>query len=170
MAEAYSGPSYVRIRKSLTDLVTLGLSPYSVAEKGAALVELEILIRHRRGLNDNASDDERDAADADALLALLEEAVHRRRIASRKFRRVLRFVLPIYTEEGFEQYRDASLEARRTAAGQNLTGNEHDEPVEPSTIRTYYEPKALSKLAVVLIHMESEHRGETPPDDLPNVG
>jgi hypothetical protein len=48
-------------------------------------------------------------------------------------------------------------------------GNENDKPVEPSTIRTYYEPRALNQLAVVVIRMEAEHRGEDPPADLPYV-
>jgi hypothetical protein len=77
--------------------------------------------------------------------------------------------LPLYTVPGYEEYRDVPLAGRRIAAGNNLTGNDKDPPVEPSTIRTYYEPKALNQLAVILIEMETQQRDEAFPDDLPNV-
>lgn len=169
MADSYSGPPFPKIRSNLSDLVTLGISPYSVAEKGRALLELQVVTHKRRDLPAGADDDERDAADADALLALLGEAVDRQRMNNRRYRRVLRYVLPLYIVPGYEEYRYASLEERRDAAAQNLTGNENDKPVERSTIRTYYQPRALNQLAVVLIRMEAEHRSEDPPADLPRV-
>ena len=165
----YSGPPYKKIRKNLSELVTLGISPYSVAEKGRELLELQIVTQKRRELPAGADDDKRDAADADALLTLLGKAVDRQRINNRRYRRVLRYVLPLYIVPGYEQYRNAPLEERRNAAAQNLTGTEDDKHVEPSTIRTYYEPRALNQLAVILIRMEAEHRDEDPPADLPRV-
>jgi hypothetical protein len=170
MAAPYSGPPYAKIRKNLSDLVTLGISPYSVAEKGRSLLELQVVTQKRSTLPADADDDKRDAADADALLALLGEAVDRERISNRRYRRVLRYVLPLYLVPGYEQYRNATLDERRDAAAQNLTGNENDKAVEPSTIRTYYEPRALNQLGVVLIRMEAAHRGgEELPPDLPRV-
>jgi hypothetical protein len=168
-AAPYSGPPFGTIRKNLTDLVTLGLSPYGVAEKGQALMELQIVLDRRTKLSADADDDVRDVADADALVTLLGEAVERKRIPNRRYRRVLRYMLPLYTIPGYEQYRGTSLEDRRDAAAQNLTGEQNGKTVEPSTIRTYYEPRALNQLAVVLIMLEAEHRGEEPPASLPRV-
>jgi hypothetical protein len=168
-AAPYSGPCFEAIRKNLTDLVTLGISPYSVAEKGQALLELQVVTEKRKPLPPNAEDDDRDVADADALVALLDEAVKRERISHRRYRRVLRYMLPIYVRSGYEQLREASLKDRRSAVAEDLTGKKNGKTVEPSTIRTYYEPRALNQLTVVLILLEAERRGEKPPGDLPQV-
>jgi len=58
MTSSYTGPSFASVRRSLTDLVTHGITPYAVADKGGALLELEFVKRHRPSLADDASDEE----------------------------------------------------------------------------------------------------------------
>lgn len=90
-------------------------------------------------------------------MATLSDAVDM--IGSRKYRRILTFVLPLSPE-----YRGRSLKVRRTAAGQHLKDGKST--VKWGTIRTYHEPTALHQLAAVLVKMEAEYRGEssTPAD------
>ncbi len=168
MTQPYSGPPFERVRKNLTDLVTSGISVDSVAVKGTALLELQIVTKACRALSDDADDETRDEADTEALLDVLGQASSRTHIGNRRYRRVLRHVLPLYNVPGYERYRNMPLEERRTAAGENLTGNENDPAVRASTIRTYYEPRALDQLAVSLIRMEAKVRNEEPPP-LPHV-
>jgi hypothetical protein len=168
MAQPYSGPPFERIRKCLTDLVTSGISVDSVAVKGAALLELQIVANACCTLPDDADDEAHDVADTEALLDVLGQAASRSHIGNRRYRRVLRHVLPLYNVPGYERYRNMPLEERRTAAGENLTGNENDPAVRASTIRTYYEPRALDQLGVALIRMEAKERDEEPPP-LPHV-
>ncbi len=126
-------------------------------------MELEIVREKRDTLPDSATDDAHEAADMAAVLEVLTTAVDRAYIPASTDRRVLRFVLPIH-----EEYRGASLTARRTAAGENIFDG--DRVVTPGTIRTSYEPKALDWLAVVLVKLEAERRGETAPTrDFPHL-
>ena len=156
MAAPYSGPALDDLRKNLAELVTAGLVPYNVAEKGGSLLELAI-VTARLTVDEDADEDERDAAYAEALVAVLKEAVTKERMPFRRYRRVLKYVLPLK-----EDYLGKSIEERRTAAGQELTDGK--KAVKPGTIRTYYEPRARDDLARVLVEMETEHRGESPPD------
>jgi hypothetical protein len=156
----YSGPTLAAIRKSLAELVTGGLVAYNVAEKGGALLRLE-LVRERLQAPTGAdadSEDARDAAYAQALVAVLKDAVEGDgRILFRKHRRLLRYVLPLK-----EEYAKKSIKDRRTAAGKDAADGK---PVKAGTIRTYYEPRALDELARVLVEMEAEKRGEVQVDD-----
>jgi hypothetical protein len=162
MASEYSGPPFAGIRECLTNLVTYGLTPQAVSDRGAVLMQLEIVLAEREPVPDDATEKEHEAADMAAVLSVLDKAVDKAHIPSSKDRRVLRHVLPIY-----EQYRGAPLKARRTAAGENIFDG--DRVVAPSTIRTSYEPKALDWLGVILIKLEAEKRGEAPPTDVPRL-
>jgi hypothetical protein len=154
VANPYSGPHVEALRKNLAALVTEGLMPYNIAEKGGELLELQI-VTSRLGVIDDADEDVRDQAYAAALVAVLDEAV-KDRILFRKYRRLLRYVLPLR-----EGYLNKPIEARRKAAGKNLTDGK--KVVQAGTIRTYYEPRALDALAQALVEMEAQKRGEASP-------
>jgi hypothetical protein len=154
MAEPYSGPALADIRKNLAGLVTDGLVPYNIAEKGGTLLELEI-VRSLVDGDPDADDDESEAALAAAVESVLQEAVNKERMPIRRYRRVLKNVLPLKEELVGKPIND-----RRAAAAQDLKDGKA--PVKPGTIRTYYEPRALDDLARVLIEMEAEHRGQRP--------
>lgn len=156
MAPKYSGPPLADIRKCFTDLVRYGLTPQSVSDRGATLMEMQIVLEKRPSLPDSATDDAHEAADMAAVLDVLTNAVDRAHIPASTDRRVLRFVLPIY-----DDYRGASLSARRTVAGEKIFDG--DRVVSSGTIRTSYEPKALDWLGVVLVKLKAERRGEPPP-------
>lgn len=158
MAEAYSGPAFDEIRASLAALVTEGVAPYNVADNGGALLELQA-VTGRVVIAVGADEDDEERAYAEALVAVLKEAVDKRRIQSRKHRRLLKYVLPLR-----EELLEKTIEQRRTAAGKNLTDGK--KVVKPGTVRTYYEPRALDRLARALIAIECEHRGEVLPDAL----
>jgi hypothetical protein len=141
------------VRRCLAQLVTDGLLPYNVAENGGVLLKLKI-VTSRIELPESASEDERDKAHTDALAAVLREAVEHPHIR-RKSRRVLNHVLPL-----IDDLLGKTIKERRTLAGLDLKERKE---VQPGTIRTYYEPKALDRLAAVLVDMEAAFRGETSP-------
>jgi hypothetical protein len=140
----YSGPELADIRKSLSSLVTGGLLPYNVAEKGGDLLKLSI-VTSRLKLGENASEEQRVNAYAEALTEVLKEAVEEKILFGR-LRRLLRCVLPLLPE-----YVGEPIQKRRKAAGEALMDKK--KAVKAGTIRTYYEPE-----------MEADARGETPPD------
>ena len=146
MARPSATPEVERLRDLLAGLVTDGLGPYNIAENAGALLELEI-VRARVTLPPDASQDERDAAEADALLAVVREAVERLR---GRYRRLLSYVLPLNQE-----FVGKPIKERRTAAGKALKDGK---TVKAGTIRTYYEPRALEDLARVLVDMDAGHR------------
>lgn len=153
----YAGPKVDVLRKNLAGLVAAGFVPYNVADKGEDLLELQI-VTSRVALGEEADEDQRETAIAEAFIALVrEDVVKKKRVRQRKYRRLLRYVLPLDKD-----YIGKDVEERRTAAGENLTGG--SKVVKPGTIRTYYEPRALDELARVLGEMEAELRGEAPPD------
>ena len=157
MAAPHSGSALADLlRKNLADLVTVGLLPYNVAETGGSLLELAI-VTARLKIDEDADEDERDAAYAKALVAVLKEAVTKERMPIRRYRRVLKYVLPLK-----EEYLGKTIKERRTAAGRDLKDGK--QAVKAGTIRTYYEPRALEDLARVLVEMETEYRGETLPE------
>lgn len=158
MAEPYSGPKLEDLRQNLTDLIAKGLVPYNIAEKGGSLLSLRI-VTSKLQLEDDADEDESDAAYATALVAVLNEAVTKKRMRTRRYRRTLRYVLGLK-----EEYLGRTVAERRIAAGENIK-DEGEDPVKPDTIRTYYEPRAVNELAGVLVKMEAKHRGESPPVD-----
>jgi len=163
MAPKYSGPSFSDIRACFTNVVRYGLTPQTVSDRGSVLMALEIVREKRAELPDSATDDAHEAADMAAVLEILTKAVDRAHIPASTDRRVLRFVLPIH-----DNYRGASLTARRTAAGENIFDG--DRVVTPGTIRTSYEPRALDWLSVVLVKLEAEQRGEIAPTaDFPHL-
>jgi hypothetical protein len=155
MAEPYSGLGVEGVRERLAGLIAKGLTPNNIANKAGELLDLGIVTSRLRPAADAASEDER--AYAPALVAVLKEAVTRDRMPKRGYRLILRCVLPLKDE-----LVGKSVTERRTAAGEALL--EEDGVVQPSTIRTYYEPRALDNLATVLVAMEAEHRGEDPPE------
>jgi hypothetical protein len=153
---SYAGPKPDALRKNLAGLVAEGFMPENVADKGGDLLELRI-VTSRVTLGKDASNDQREIATAEAFIALVGEvADNKKLVRQRKYRRLLRYVLPLEND-----CFDMDVEERRTAAGKNLFGGSKE--VKPGTIRTYYEPRALDELARVLVEMEAESRGEAPP-------
>lgn len=137
------------IRHALAGLVTDGLVPYNVLENGGVLLELE-MVRGRVDLDRNATESEHAEAYARALTSVLSEAVKSDEIGG-KARRLLTDVLPLDAK-----YLDATVKDRRIAAGTDIRPGK--KPVKWGTIRTYYEPKALEKIAEVLWLMELQFR------------
>jgi hypothetical protein len=133
-----------RVRKALARVVTDGLVPYTVLDEGWPLLELEI-VHSRVETHDDTSENDRAVAYTKALTTVLQEAVESDRISG-KSRRLLRAVLPLKPE-----YLGRSVKERRIAAGKEMKDGKK---VQPGTIRTYYEPKALDKLTEVLLEME----------------
>jgi hypothetical protein len=158
MAKTYTGPDELTLRRTLSALVTGGLVPYHVGDVGEPLLDLEIV---RSEMPDaQADDDDGDAYDVAAtaaLSAVLARAIDKKQklITSRKLRRVLRHVLPLRDELVGKPIGD-----RRASAAEAIKGKK---VVKASTIRTYYEPKALKLLAHALVQMEAGHRQEEPP-------
>lgn len=147
-------PARSAIRTALGRLVTEGLETYWIAEVGKDLLALEIVQSRVPSDIDHTDEDAEDRAAAAALVEVLTEAV--KRVGTRKYRRLLRYVLPLY-----EEYVGKTIKERRTAAGQDYKDGK--KPIKPGTIRTHHEPKALDVLAKVLVKMEAEHRGEVTP-------
>jgi hypothetical protein len=139
------------IRDALGKLVTDGLVPYNVNENGGFLLELALFEDQREHLDGDADETERNEADAKALRAVLQTAVEDKDISG-KHRRLLRAVLPLN-----EELLGQSVKERRAVAGKELKPGKK---VGADTIRTYYEPKALVKLAIVLWKMELEFQVE----------
>lgn len=156
MAQPYFGPDVEIVRRSLGNLVAEGLLPSNIAENGGELLELAI-VASRVEAQVDADEEDRERAEAAALVAVLVAAVVKGRIPARRHRRILKHVLPLK-----EEYLGTTIKERRTAAGQDLKPGK---AVKPATIRTYYdyEPRALDELARVLVEMEAEYRGESPP-------
>ncbi len=154
-SEPYSGPDFDALRKSLSELVTGGVVPYNVAENGGALLNLDI-VSSRIKVGPETDEEEQERAQAQALLAVLTSAVDKKQLMQRKHRRLLKYVLPLKDE-----YAGKTIEERRRAAGENLTDGKR--VVKSGTIRTYYEPRALDQLAITLVRMEAEHRGQAFP-------
>jgi hypothetical protein len=161
---AYSGPLLETLRKNLAELVTGGLVPDNVAEKGGDLLKLKIVTSRLR-LSEEADEDEgegedeRDKACLEALTEVLRDAVKEGRVFFKKHRRLLRIVLPLHAD-----LVGKPIEMRRTEAGKKMINGKE---IKPGTIRTYHEPRALDELARVLLEMEAEHRGESPTDSSP---
>jgi hypothetical protein len=145
--DPHEGSLEARLRASLGALVTDGLVPYNVSEKGGDLLTLRI-VESRIDLPPAADEDAREAAVTLALTAVLSEAVARL-TAHRKSRKVLKYVLPLKPE-----FLGTPVEERRTAAGQQL--KDGTKTVKAGTVRTYHEPRALDRLASVLVAMEQE--------------
>ena len=156
MVPPYTGSSVASIRRNLATLITDGVAPYNVADKGHDLLRLQI-VQHRISHGD-MTEDEREADEAAALISVLKEAVARERMPIRRYRRLLRFVLPLD-----EQYLGTTIGVRRAAAGEHLMDGRRT--VKPGTIRTYYEPRALDALAKALVAMEAAARKESPPQE-----
>jgi hypothetical protein len=160
-----SSDDLVTIRKALGKLIKEGLVSYHVADVGAPLVSLGIVqARLGRG-HRNLSGDERDDAHANALREVLTEAIKHPTMGG-KARRLLENVLPLKDE-----LLGASPKERRTEAGKHIKNGK--KLIKPGTIRTYYEPDALNKLAEVLVSMEHAHHstanaeGNPRPDESP---
>lgn len=158
MAEPYSGPKLKDLRGNLGKLVTEGLLPYHVAEVGGKLLELK-LVTSRLNLPDNPTEEEEETAYAEALTEVLNEAVAMKNSGiRRKDRKVLKNVLPLR-----KNLLGEPIEKRRAAAGKDMKDGKKG--VKPGTVRTYYEPRALDRLAQVLVNMEAEYRGEQSAED-----
>ena len=150
----YGGASPDVLRKSLAALVVDGLEPHNVADNAGELLELQI-VSSRVTFGEEA-DKGREIARAQTFIALVAEVVDKKRVRKGKYRRLLRYVLPLRKD-----LIGKNVNERRTAAGEHLTSG--SKVVQPATIRIYYEPRALDELARVLVEMEAEVRGEAPP-------
>jgi|GEM_PF-3635379 hypothetical protein len=147
------------IRKALGGLVTDGLVPFNVGENGGCLLKLGLVEVRREPLDGKASETAHYEADVEALKHVLEAAVADEEIGG-KSRRLLWAVLPLSAELVGEP-----IKKRRTVAGKELRPGK--KPVTAGTIRNYYEPKALDKLAGVLWRMELEFRAKQTSSDGP---
>ncbi len=125
MPPLYSGPKQSTLRRNLANVVTEGLETSWISEVGDELLRLGI-VRSRLPVavaeNDDPDDDADEEALASALVAVLTEAV--KQIGSRKYRRLLRCVLPLY-----EEYSGKSIKDRRIAAGQRFRDSKEDRQV-----------------------------------------
>jgi hypothetical protein len=146
--------SIAAIRTTLGRLVTDGLVPYNVGENGGALLEMAVVQAARVKLDSAADEASRYEADTEALRSVLEAAVEDEDIGG-KYRRLLRAVLPLTPELVGKPVRE-----RRIVAGEVLKPGKND--VTAGTVRNYYEPKALDKLARVLWSIEQESRTGGP--------
>lgn len=157
MAGPYTGPDAAAVHDALTQLVADGLRPYNVAENGGVLLELRTVEHELVDLQmpPTANDDERDAAHANALTAVLAKAVGKMGRHA-KYRRLLEHLLPLKPE-----LLSKPIEERRISGGLAMT--EGAKTVKAGTVRTYHQPKALSILAILLIEAESKARGEEAP-------
>lgn len=144
------GPSVEEIRNALAGLVTEGLVPYNVGESGGCLLDLAIVQAQRKPVPRDAPEPDRHAADAEALTSVLQDAVDHKDISG-KHRRLLRDVLPLRPE-----LLGKPIKERRKEAGKDLKPGKKD--IGPGTVRTYYEPKALLKIAEVVWMIESQFR------------
>jgi hypothetical protein len=140
------------IRETLRKLVTDGLVPFNVGDNGGYLLELGVVRAARAELD--AADDEvsRYEADTEAVRSVLAAAVEHEDVSG-KYRRLLRAVLPLKPELVGKPVKE-----RRVEAGKDIKPGKND--VTAGTIRNYYEPKALAKLAHVLWAMEQEFQAE----------
>ena len=145
------GPSVQDIRKALSGLVTEGLIPYNISENGGCLLDLASVQARRKSVPKDAPEADRHAADAEALTSVLQDAVNHKDING-KHRRLLQDVLPLRPE-----LLGKTIKERRKEAGKNLKPGKKD--IGPGTVRTYYEPKALEKIAEAVCQIESKFRG-----------
>ena len=138
------------VRDALAKLVTEGLfKHYNVGENGGCLLRLAVVQDRWKGLDGNASEDQRYQAYAQGLRAILAEAIEDEDFSG-KARRLLQDVLPLR-----EELRGMAIKERRVEASMHTKPGEK---IKPGTIRTYYEPKALKKLAEALLQLESGFR------------
>jgi hypothetical protein len=145
------------IRDALARLVTEGLDePYNVGENGGVLLGLAI-VESRVQAEPDATEFQRFAAYAKALTSVLAEAVEDEEMTG-KSRRVLISILPLEPD-----LVGASLKERRYEAGKNIRPGK---TIKPGTIRTYYEPKALQRLARVLLRQELAFRKQAGASDM----
>jgi hypothetical protein len=158
MAEPPSG-DLATIRESLGKLIKEGLVAYHVADVGGPLVGLGIVQAKLISGHGCLNGDERDEAHADALKEVLTEAINHP-VMGGKARRLLENVLPLK-----EELIGASPKERRTEAGKHIKNGK--KVIKPGTIRTYYEPDALNKLAEILVSMEHDHRSTASADGNP---
>lgn len=138
------------IRQTLGKLVTEGIVPYNVGENGGVLLGMSVVQAARVKLDETADEASRYQSDAEALRSVLEAAVEHEEVGG-KSRRLLRALLPLKPE-----LLGKRVIERRTIAGRDIRPDK--KPVTPGTVRNYYEPKALTKLARVLWVMEQEFR------------
>jgi hypothetical protein len=162
MSDPYSGPEFGDIRKRLGELVTVGMVPEQVADVGEELLELEI-VSSRVELPAEATEEEEDLAYAAALTPVLREAVEP--VRPKKYRRLLKCVLPLKSE-----LLGKSIDERRAAAAKAFNKKDGKKGVKPGTIRTYHEPRALDRLALMLIKMEAGFRGQVLADPEADAG
>ena len=137
------------IRDALARVVTEGLdNPYNVGDNGGVLLRLA-MVQSRLRVPPDATEAERYEAYTKALTSVLAEAVEDKEMPG-KSRRVLKSILPLEPD-----LLGATLKQRRIEAGKNVMPREK---VKPGTIRTYHEPKALERLADVLMRLELASR------------
>lgn len=144
------------IRDALARLVTEGLgNPYNVGDNGGVLLRLAIVKSHLKA-SSSATEVERYEDYTAALTSVLAEAVEDKEMPG-KSRRVLKSILPLEPD-----LLKATLKQRRIEAGKNIMPHER---VKPGTIRTYHEPKALGRLAEVLLRQELDFRKQADGGD-----
>jgi hypothetical protein len=150
MAEERTDVTDKDLRRALSALVSDGLKPYNVGERGGRLLDLE-LVRMKLPAEVRDDEDHKDYDDlaAGALREVLIGAVTKRYIDSRKHRRVLKAVFELREDDVIGQ----PLASRRDAAATAISG---EKVIQAETVRTYYEPRALNALARALVRLENE--------------
>lgn len=140
-------PSARAIRKALGRLVRNGADPYWVGEDGHILLDL-------RCVQDRAERDFKGKPDAQALalIEILRELIESK-IAKKQVRRLLEILFDFDRD-----YPESTAKKRRTVAGEQFRDGKKQ--VTQGTVRQYHEPRALDRLAELLVEYERQARGE----------
>jgi hypothetical protein len=148
--EAKDLPTQETIEEALRHLITYAARKKWILESGPVLTNLRIV---RKEVDEDASQKEF----ALAVREYLENAVQR--VKSSKNRVILEVVLGLGKKRWKEKsWRHEPVSVRRKEAGRHVRA---DAPATASTIRTYYEPRAIQDLAKVILADERKARGRS---------
>jgi hypothetical protein len=148
--EATDLPTQEAIEDALRHVVLHGARKSWILESGPALTSLRSV---RKKVDVDASEKEL----ALAVRAYLEDAVQR--VKSSKNRTLLEVILGLGKKQwNAKAWRRELASVRREEAGRRLRA---DAPVAGTTIRAYYEPRAIRALAKVILADERKARGRS---------
>ena len=140
-------PTEKAIRKALGRLVRNGADPYWVNEDAFVLLELQCV--KGRAESDFSGEEYPEAA---ALIAILQELIE----TKIKRHQVRKLLLILFDFE--RDYPESTAKTRRTVAGEQF--REGKKQVTRGTVRQYHEPRALDRLAELLVAAERSARAE----------
>ncbi len=148
--EAADLPTQEAIEEALRHLIIYAARKKWILESGPTLTKLRIV---RKKVDEDASEKEF----ALAVREYLENAVQR--VKSSKNRVILEVVLGLGKKRWkAKSWRHEPVSVRRKEAGRHARA---DGPATASTIRTYYEPRAIQELAKVILADEQKARGHS---------